>query len=101
MRPSGLCRRDMSSRGMAKSRVSGWWPRDRDVFPSSSTRMARDTGWPSLGRNSLLWQCSSQPEQEEEQLHQTEAEEESCSLEQSEVASSGIVANTLRTTPDI
>ncbi len=54
-----------------------------------------------MDRNSLLWQCSSQPEQEEEQLHQTEAEEESCSLEQSEVASSSIVANALRTTLDI
>jgi hypothetical protein len=63
--------------------------------------MARDTGWPSLGRNSLPWQCSSQPEQEEEQLQQTEAEEESCSLEQSEVASSSIVTNTLRKTLDI
>jgi hypothetical protein len=63
--------------------------------------MARDTGWPSLGRSSLPWQCSSQLEQEEEQLQQTEAEEESCSLEQSEVASSSIVANTLRTTLDI
>ncbi len=68
------------------------------MYPVSDLYIPSQLGRPILG---IYKSLIDELEQEEEQLQQTEAEEESCSLEQSEVASSSIVANTFRTTLDI